>query len=194
MFSCSVECVLLLKACASCASSFTRYGVSFLINSLSLSLSLSQSVRMHVDVCRCSQSLRGHFDEKMHPNTHVPTAKMHGAPSTVGDPVDAAGFMEPLEALTGHSTGEDGRAPFASCTRQEAWSRRLNPFIHRYTNMHTNIHTCIHTCIHTRICTWKTRPVLRFSRPYTWINAMHAYMHVLRINETSTLCGLVGLF
>ena len=38
---------------------------------------------------------------------------MHVARSTVGDPVDAAGFMEPLEALTGHSTGEDGRATFA---------------------------------------------------------------------------------
>ena len=67
---------------------------------------------MHVDVCRCTRFLRGHFD-KIHPNTHLPTAKMHGARSTVGDPVDAAGFMEPLEALTGHSTGEDGRATFA---------------------------------------------------------------------------------
>ena len=87
---------------------------SFVSNKLSrsLSLSLSQSVRMHVDVCRCTRFLRGHFD-KIHPNTHLPTAKMHGARTTVGDPVDAAGFMEPLEALTGHSTGEDGRATFA---------------------------------------------------------------------------------
>ena len=97
---------------------------------------------MHEDVCSCTQFLRGQFD-KMHAKTHLPTAKMHGARSTGGDPVDAAGFMEPLEALTGHSTGEDGRATFASCTRREAWSRRLNPFMRRIEWIYTHKHTYI---------------------------------------------------
>jgi hypothetical protein len=112
----------------------------------------------------------------MHPNTHLPAAKMHGAGSTVGDPVDVAGFMEPLEALTGHSTGEDGRATFASW--REAWSRRIHLCTGSSGYTHIYIHACIYiTCI--RIYAQDRVDI----HTYTYMHAytLHAYVYMHRI-------------